>query len=476
MVLKATVWTMAGTKTGLGQHPLRGGRAVPPSDLQRVHPRPRCFRETLPRRTICCRSPAALAIGGNPETGRIRPRGAAASGFRTHDTRADGPTHQAGDIVDVEPVHDLAAVRLDGLDGEVKLLRDLLAGAPLGDELQDLALARREEVEHARLAHPPQVRVHDVLRDAGRQVRFASRDRLEGELELRDIGPLEEITRGAGAQRLRHVLFSGVHREDQHAGAGGLFGDAGRRLEAVETGHGDVHDDDIGAVAAGELEGFAPVRRLRDHLDPADLPQHRADALANEGVVLREQDAQGSGGHGSVRGNRAHTVVPVPESESIRKSPPSRRTRSSMPSSPMEPSAVVPRRTATTSKPLPSSRTVRSSVPSSARTSTATRLAAAWRATLVMASCATRKHAVSRSEASRSAGRSVRWRSANQRSAAASPRSSSTDGRSSSDSERTASISCSTISTLSSSGKALARAPPRSDSRFSFTAVRPWPI
>src|SRR5437899_4075217 len=426
---------------------------------------------------------------GKPRTLAVNPR-CLGSGVGADDSRADGPAHQACYVVDVEPVHDLAAVRLDGLDGEVEPLSDLLAGEALGHELKDLPLPRGEEVEHARLAHPPQVFVHDVLRDGGRQVRFAPRHRLESQLELGDVGPLEEIAGGAGAQRLGHVLLGGVHREDQDARAGGLFGDAGGRLEAVETRHGDVHDDDIGAVEACQLEGFAPVRRLRDHVDPADLAQHRADALTNQGVVLGEQDTQGSGGHGSVRGNRAHTVVPVPGWESIRKSPPSSRTRSSMPSSPIEPSAIVPPRTAATSEPVPSSRTVRSNGPSSARASTSTRLAPAWRATLVMASCATRKHAVSRSEASRSVGSCVRtrtarparrpWRSAYQRRAAASPRSSSTEGRSSSDMERSASISCSTIATLSSSGNALAprppRAPLRSDSRFSFTAVSAWPI
>src|SRR2546422_395946 len=352
-------------------------------------------------------------------------------------------------------------------------------------ELQDLPLAGGEEVEHARLADPAQVLVHDVLRDGRGEVGLAPRHRLEGELELGDVGPLEKVARGAGAQGLRHVLLGGVHREDQHARAGRLFGDAGGRLEAVEARHRDVHDDHVGTVAAHEVERFAPVRRLRNHLDPADLAQHGADPLANQGVVLGEQHAQ-RGRHGSVRGNRAHTVVPVPGWESIRKSPPSRCTRSSMPSSPMEPSAIVPPRTAATSKPLPSSRTVRSSVPSSARASTSTRLAPAWRATLVMASCATRKHAVSRSEASRSAGSCVRtrtekparraWRSAYQRKAAASPRSSSADGRSSSDMERTAYISFSKNTTLSSSGKALAWRPLRSDSRFSFTAVSACPI
>src|SRR2546422_3096783 len=54
-------------------------------------------------------------------------------------------------------------------------------------ELQDLPLARGEEVEHARLADPAQVLVHDVLRDGRGEVGLAPRHRLEGELELGDV-------------------------------------------------------------------------------------------------------------------------------------------------------------------------------------------------------------------------------------------------------------------------------------------------
>jgi hypothetical protein len=46
--------------------------------------------------------------------------------------------------VDPEPVHELRVVRLDGLDRELEADRDLLVGLPLRDELQDLALPRRQ--------------------------------------------------------------------------------------------------------------------------------------------------------------------------------------------------------------------------------------------------------------------------------------------------------------------------------------------
>src|SRR5687768_16102979 len=55
-----------------------------------------------------------------------------------------GELGQAGDAVDLELVHDLGAVGLDGLDAHVQPRGDLLGGLALGHELEHLALAGRE--------------------------------------------------------------------------------------------------------------------------------------------------------------------------------------------------------------------------------------------------------------------------------------------------------------------------------------------
>ena len=44
--------------------------------------------------------------------------------------------------MDVELVHQMLAVLLDRLDADVQLGRDLLVGLALGDQLEDLQLAR----------------------------------------------------------------------------------------------------------------------------------------------------------------------------------------------------------------------------------------------------------------------------------------------------------------------------------------------
>jgi hypothetical protein len=70
---------------------------------------------------------------------------------------------EAGDIVDVEPLHDLRAVGLDGLDADRQAFGDIACGIAFGDELQDLALARGE---CARLIRGLGSQVSQVLCDA----------------------------------------------------------------------------------------------------------------------------------------------------------------------------------------------------------------------------------------------------------------------------------------------------------------------
>jgi len=45
--------------------------------------------------------------------------------------------------MNIQPLHDLGAVRFDRLDADAKLLGDLFGRMTLGDQLQDFALARR---------------------------------------------------------------------------------------------------------------------------------------------------------------------------------------------------------------------------------------------------------------------------------------------------------------------------------------------
>ncbi len=59
-------------------------------------------------------------------------------------------------------------------------------------------------------------------------------------------------------------------------------------LHAVEDGHGDVHQDDVGSQLEGQAEGLVAVGGLAHHLEALVL-QGAAQALAEHPVVVGDQ-------------------------------------------------------------------------------------------------------------------------------------------------------------------------------------------
>src|SRR6266446_9683194 len=110
-------------------------------------------------RGVSAASVSPLNTGGkNPEV-FSRSKGDRRSALGAHEAVANRVAHETRDLVDVEALHQLCAVGLHGLDTEIELPRDLLRRRSLGDELQHLALARRQHLERRRflLADAPEV-------------------------------------------------------------------------------------------------------------------------------------------------------------------------------------------------------------------------------------------------------------------------------------------------------------------------------
>ena len=63
-------------------------------------------------------------------------------GLRFDDVVADGVAHQLADAVQIEFALDIDAVRVHGLYADLQLGGDSFTGQALGDELDNLALAR----------------------------------------------------------------------------------------------------------------------------------------------------------------------------------------------------------------------------------------------------------------------------------------------------------------------------------------------
>lgn len=178
-------------------------------------------------------------------------------GALVDETVAHGEADEFTDGVQIEFLHDATAVGFDGVDAEIEGGGDLLVGFAFGDHLEDFALAGGEEVDG--IGDVFAVVFENDVADFGAEPPFADGDGADGGEEVLLAGVLEEVTAGTGAEDLTDVNAVLVHGQGEDADFWAGFEDAAGGFDAVEFGHGDVHDDDIGKKGLGEFEGFATV-------------------------------------------------------------------------------------------------------------------------------------------------------------------------------------------------------------------------
>src|SRR5438445_13739026 len=104
-----------------------------------------------------CPSNSCLRPSGSVAAEQVAPEGEVGKGpeireenylgIGMDEPHLDGVAHQPRHAMNAEALHELGAVRLDGLQRHLEAAGDLLVGMPLGDELQHLALAWREYLE-----------------------------------------------------------------------------------------------------------------------------------------------------------------------------------------------------------------------------------------------------------------------------------------------------------------------------------------
>src|SRR5437763_7771110 len=82
---------------------------------------------------------------------------------------------QPGHVADTEPFHQLSAMRLDRLDADLEPRGDGLRRVAFRDELQDLALARRQPLERGAAGCAICVALEDVFGDRGGEIRLTAR-------------------------------------------------------------------------------------------------------------------------------------------------------------------------------------------------------------------------------------------------------------------------------------------------------------
>src|SRR5258706_13419520 len=299
----------------------------------------------------------------------------------------DCALQERGVIDDAELLHQPAAIGLDRLRGEIDGAGDLGARAAFDDELQHLALARAQALERAFRAVAGGGSGADP--EGGAEIAAPGANRADRRNHLRGGRLLEHVARRASLERAMHVLRARVHGEHHDPRLRTLLAQKVRGLDTVEIGHRDVHHDHVRHELAGDAYRLAAVADFGDDFDVRRGGEQRAQALAHHPVVVGEQHARL---HARALATSTMTRGPWPGSDSMRRSAPTASARSRMV---ITPYVGAPARERAGSKPTPSSSTVSSSPAGRVSSFTTTLRARACLPTLLSASCAMRKSAVS---------------------------------------------------------------------------------
>ena len=232
-------------------------------------------------------------------------------GLEADEAFADGVFDEFGAVVEVELLHEVGAVGFDGFDGDDELLGDLAVGEAVGDEGEDFAFAFGEAVEAvAGFAFGGALHVvaEDVAGDGGGEVGFAGGGGADAFDKFFGGGVLENVAAAAGAEDFVEVGVIVVHGEGDDADGGEEVVDASGGGDAVEFGHADVHDDDLGLEFFGEGDGFEAVFGFADDFEVGFGVEEEADAAADDGVVIGEEDVSDAAG-GAVGARFCHDLL-----------------------------------------------------------------------------------------------------------------------------------------------------------------------
>src|SRR5205823_5515286 len=164
---------------------------------------------------------------------------------------------------------------LDAPEG-VRLFEALAVHEQALGALHDLARLQRLFQRAHLLAQGPE------LREAGQ------RD-LDGRLDVGVAEGLDQIPDDADLLCALDQLFLAVRGQQQH-GRDVLRGQNLRRVEPIERGHLDVHDDDIGTCLARQAHGGRAVAGLADHLIP-ERGEHLPQVEPDQRLIVRNEDA-----------------------------------------------------------------------------------------------------------------------------------------------------------------------------------------
>src|SRR3954447_11561649 len=258
-------------------------------------------------------------------------------GLGLHETAPDRVARQLHAVAHAELLEHVRAMAVDGLLADEEHLRDLLARVPLGDQLHDLELTRREWVVGYLVA--PAGTVEVVADERLNRRRVEERLPAHGgpaRLDQVAIGRrLQHVTGGACLEGLEEVLLVVVHRQDQRAQLRAATAELGGGLEAGHARHGHVKDREVDVVSERSLHGLGSVAGLRDDLEVRLCVEDELQATTHDRVVVGEEDLRLQRHGNDGRGPTNWPSVPSPGPERILRDPPTSIARSRMPARPV---------------------------------------------------------------------------------------------------------------------------------------------
>jgi hypothetical protein len=209
---------------------------------------------------------------------------------------ADGVEDEFGEGVEIELEHDVGAMGFGGVDADAEEVGDLLVAFAFGEKLEDFAFTGGE----AGTVGPSGIGGigSEIPGSNGRgntegEVGLVLADGIDGGEENAAGVIFQDVAAGPGFDDLPNELVGFVHGEDEDLGVRRGLANATGSVHAIQKGHADIEDGDIGFVLGGFFDGVAAVNGFG-----ADLPafarfKESAQSGANDGVIIRDQDAKG---------------------------------------------------------------------------------------------------------------------------------------------------------------------------------------
>src|SRR5574340_775264 len=214
----------------------------------------------------------------------------------------------------VELGEDVADVQFDSVVADVEGTGDGLVAFAARQVGEDFAFARGQRIEQRTgvvvflVVEPDELGGH-----GGGDDRFAPLGAQDGVDDSVGFHALQQVAVGAGAQGAGKVVLGLGEGEDEHRQAEAGGAQLLHQGDAVGAGQVEFDDNDVWAVCLEEHDDLVGVAGEGGALDAAALLEELGEALAEQGMVVDEDDA-GFQGHATCSdlrcGNTRRMTVP----------------------------------------------------------------------------------------------------------------------------------------------------------------------